>query len=509
MNINQEQQRPVKKSTIDCTGNLIINGTMNSIALRDELSDRIFFRYSGSNLTVIFSDKNKNKYEYKTYKKIIENGELKIKSIIFYTNDKQRKELFLSNAKQPHNFYDSRKYLYIHREDLVEYPADELLTIGYSGKQAETVTLKKSDKYFTGKHRLRNGVITEPGGGDKTIIGGKKNDNLAGADGNDYIEGKEGNDALFGWEGHDTLIGGNGDDGLYGGAGSDILVGGEGNDSLNGDLNYHDVSQLESEQRAQSRRALGDDQLYGGKGNDRLQGGKGNDYLAGGEGNDLYVFAANDGINMIVEYAGEEDTIALMDHKFEELKFNRYGDHLVISSRNEGDDLTIVVRNQFTPDGYKVKYLHTKSNAMLMQNNSAEILHNLVINNPETYNEKLSQLNNDLAVDFRTHISFKLSEIFNRNMPDSEKLYNTTLSQVLIDKNNQINYDLEYNFDYDYANGGGGALPSIGMIIDALSSFAPKEAAPLERSISKENISTQSLAQGLFATNVRVPCCNH
>ncbi|MFW5398345.1 hypothetical protein V2A85_01400, partial [Yersinia sp. 1252 StPb PI] len=70
-------------------------------------------------------------------------------------------------------------------------------------------------------------------------------------------------------------------------------------------------------------------------------------------------------------------------------------------------------------------------------------------------------------------------------------------------------YDLEYNFDYDYANGGGGALPSIGMIIDALSSFAPKEAAPLERSISKENISTQSLAQGLFATNVRVPCCNH
>jgi Ca2+-binding RTX toxin-like protein len=74
---------------------------------------------------------------------------------------------------------------------------------------------------------------------------------------------------------------------IAGGAGS-TLYGLGGNDTLRG--------------------GLGGDNLFGGDGNDRLEGGDGRDHMEGGTGNDVYL--VNDGLNEVVESAGEgTDTV--------------------------------------------------------------------------------------------------------------------------------------------------------------------------------------------------------
>ena len=52
----------------------------------------------------------------------------------------------------------------------------------------------------------------------------------------------------------------------------------------------------------------GNDSLYGDTGNDTLTGNKGNDTLTGGTDSDTFVFASNDGKDLITDYA-EEDII--------------------------------------------------------------------------------------------------------------------------------------------------------------------------------------------------------
>lgn len=106
--------------------------------------------------------------------------------------------------------------------------------------------------------------------------------NLNGGNGNDVLNGTDGNDRLDGGNGSDTLNGGGGNDTLNGGNGNDTLNGGDGNDTLNG-----------------------------GNGNDVLRGGAGNDTLNGGNGNDLFILAAGDGTDTIIDFTRGEDLIGL------------------------------------------------------------------------------------------------------------------------------------------------------------------------------------------------------
>lgn len=132
------------------------------------------------------------------------------------------------------------------------------------------------------------------GQGDDLIYGGTGNDTIGaghGADrawtseGADLVYGGDGNDALGGGASNDTLWGGDDDDALYGGADDDALYGGAGNDNL-----------------------------WGTEGNDTLTGGAGNDTLGGGGGADVLVFAAGSGMDTVVGFADDVDTLRLNDN---------------------------------------------------------------------------------------------------------------------------------------------------------------------------------------------------
>ncbi|CAA0100461.1 Uncharacterised protein [Starkeya nomas] len=139
------------------------------------------------------------------------------------------------------------------------------------------------------------------GAGNDVLRGHQGNDTLAGGAGDDLLEGGAGNDRLRGGEGDDVLQGGQGDDILGGAAGDDVLYGGGGNDTLYG--------------------GVGDDQLDGGQGDDRLIGFTGDDVMTGGAGHDTFVFAANSGADIIVDFRPGEDTI-----EFDGLDFETFDD---------------------------------------------------------------------------------------------------------------------------------------------------------------------------------------
>lgn len=94
------------------------------------------------------------------------------------------------------------------------------------------------------------------------------------------IVGCSGNNVITGTSKADNIDGGSGDDWLAGGLGNDIVAGGAGNDLLAGNAD-----------------------------SDRLTGGLGNDALTGGAGADTFVFLANEGSDVIADFAHGEDII--------------------------------------------------------------------------------------------------------------------------------------------------------------------------------------------------------
>ncbi len=88
--------------------------------------------------------------------------------------------------------------------------------------------------------------------------------------GNDTINGTTRADQLYGGKGKDRISAGGGNDTVYGDVGNDVLKGGNGRDFLSG--------------------SDGNDVLNGGAGNDRIFGGDGSDVLSGGSGADIFYF---------------------------------------------------------------------------------------------------------------------------------------------------------------------------------------------------------------------------
>ncbi|WP_068115144.1 PD40 domain-containing protein [Tropicimonas marinistellae] len=100
-------------------------------------------------------------------------------------------------------------------------------------------------------------------GGEDTIIGGGRAEEIIASLGNDFVDAGGGDDYVRGGEGDDILLGGDGDDRLFGGLGRDVLKGQRGHDVLDGGADP--------------------DVLIGGAGRDTLIGDEGNDILAGGD----------------------------------------------------------------------------------------------------------------------------------------------------------------------------------------------------------------------------------
>nr|CBX73087.1 hypothetical protein YEW_HI32550 [Yersinia enterocolitica W22703] len=444
----------------------------------------MFFEYSDAILSIKFLDKNNNVYAIRKYT-VVKDGLFTINSIFLREKNGTRHELFLTLTEtyKRENFYDDpSKDLLLTREDLPHHSAHHLITNTTPSKSA----LLTDNDDFIGHKYIRNKVIG--GDGNNIIQGGDKSDNLAGGAGNDIIFGHASFDSLFGQDGNDILIGGEGNDGLTGGAGNDILDGGDGNDQLHGDADGLASFASESSWR-------GNDIIFGGKGNDRIEGEKNNDYLAGGTGNDSYIFSAYDGINMIVEYSNEENTISINDHFFHQLKFDRYGNHLMISSTEvHPNNLVIVIKDQYAEDGYKIKHLQTKSYLRYGSENDKKIhgaiINNLVMKYTKDPDSLVNELNN--IKDFGDYYRIKLSEFYCEKTPNIEEITGKNLVDVLIEKNNALREMYEDSAFYFGDN-----LPDITYITQALSSFAPLEASQSDIKYLKSPIPMDNLANSL------------
>ncbi|HEN3281192.1 TPA: calcium-binding protein [Yersinia enterocolitica] len=487
MKVQKTRKKKNKNSILE-----VYNKESKSILILNTSPERVFFQREGSKLkVVILNDKNVI-ITSKSYH-IIKNGELIIKSIIFHDNNKLKHELFLTlkEEKVKENVYAGRsKNLLLTRKDLQYTSAYHLIQNTTPSKE---FSLNKSDN-FTGHKYIGNKVIG--GTGNNIIIGGDKNDNLSGGAGDDVIIGYQSVDSLFGLAGDDILIGGKGNDGLAGGVGDDILDGGEGDDELHGDADgfgpYASNEYIPLAIRGHQR---GNDIIFGGAGNDRIEGQKNNDYLAGGTGDDLYVFSQFDGINMIVEYSGEENTISIDDYFFDELKIERYGDHLMISSTDDHDNnLVIIVKDQFSEDGYKVKHLQTKSyrqDGKEADKRQREIYINRLVTQYADNHPVLLKKLKDIE-DFGDAHRTDLSELFYDKMPDIEKKTGITLIDLIIQRNDALRKMHRENPRYFGDN-----LPDINYLIYALGSCAPKEAT---------QTNFNYLNSGTAADNIANPC---
>ncbi len=177
--------------------------------------------------------------------------------------------------------------------------------------------------------------------GEDTLLGQGKNDILYGGQGNDWLHGdsdtldgtEHGKDTLFGEQGNDEIIGAGDDDILYGGAGDDTLFG----DTSNLAENYHGNDYLSG--------GNGNDTLDGGSGDDTLRGGQGNDHMAGGLGNDSYIYAQDDGHDLIKDDAGSDDRLKLEYLNADDVEFSRHNKDLQIN--NISKDGSIIIQDWF------------------------------------------------------------------------------------------------------------------------------------------------------------------
>lgn len=191
---------------------------------------------------------------------------------------------------------------------------------------------------------------------DNYLLGDDNNNFSFGLDGNDTINGNGGNDSLYGNRGDDIISGGAGIDIIYGGQGNDFITGNQGDDFLLGDLGNDTIFGGQDNDFINGKQGddllLGDrgnDVIYGGQGNDRLFGNDGNDFLSGdigndtligGNGNDIFVLAANQGTDTIIEFQKGQDVIGLVGGlTFTQLTISQNADTTSIAITNTGEIL--------------------------------------------------------------------------------------------------------------------------------------------------------------------------
>lgn len=118
---------------------------------------------------------------------------------------------------------------------------------------------------------------------------------------------------LYAEGGNDTLVGTAVADGLVGGKGADTISGGDGDDDLLGQA--------------------GGDVIKGQGGADLVSGGKGDDTLTGNDGSDLFVFAVDDGFDVIKDFdakGDDQDYIGIGSDVLDRLVIIQVGDDTVI-----------------------------------------------------------------------------------------------------------------------------------------------------------------------------------
>ncbi|MEM8808872.1 MAG: M14 family zinc carboxypeptidase [Cyanobacteria bacterium P01_G01_bin.38] len=187
-------------------------------------------------------------------------------------------------------------------------------------------------------------------GSAEAVIGTDESETLVGTDAADTIEALGGDDTVAGGLGDDFILGGSGDDVLRGDlnsrdpqnnvmGGDDIIYGGDGDDRIGGksgnDTLYGDE---------------GDDIIYGGKGSDIIHGGLGEDTLIGDNfsgsiGSDIFVLAAGEGTDTLLDFQISFDLIGLaVDLSFDQLEIVQLGQDTAIQLADE----TLALLNKTT-----------------------------------------------------------------------------------------------------------------------------------------------------------------
>lgn len=196
-------------------------------------------------------------------------------------------------------------------------------------------------------------------GGDDTILGGEGDDIFVAGLGNDKIFGGAGDDEIWGEAGNDRLDGGEGADlvrylNSTGGMMAD-LVAGYALDGMGGTDQLISIEHVHGSSFADLLIGSGEaNRLFGMEGDDTLYGASGRDTLSGGMGGDTYVFAAQDGydlINDLGQSSGGNDRIIFADYLAGEATIQRQSEannNLVFNFGNVSSGDYLVVADSFT-----------------------------------------------------------------------------------------------------------------------------------------------------------------
>ncbi|MBR6098667.1 hypothetical protein IKP85_02865 [bacterium] len=238
---------------------------------------------------------------------------------------------------------------------------EENLTNNLNGKFSRTTKVmdainKKGIKAGVDKASTVKGTPV-----DDTINGSKYNDTLYGIEGNDTIKGGSGNDYISGSKGDDKLYGEDNNDTIKAGSGDDYINGGNGND-----------------------------EIYAQHGTNTIVVGAGNDKIWAGTGKDKMIFSKNTGNNIIYN-ANKNDFIKYNDTaSFDDLKFTKSGNHLVISRKNGYKTETVKLDSYF-------KNSENLDKIILSDGSSYSILKNAIINITGKGTIKGSSLNDKIS----------------------------------------------------------------------------------------------------------------
>ena len=168
--------------------------------------------------------------------------------------------------------------------------------------------------------------------GRDVIRTGRDNDLIDAKGGNDFISSGRDNDLVLAGDGRDFVNAGRGDDTVKGEGGNDLIFGRAGDDDLSG--------------------GAGRDLLFGGRGNDTIAVGSGNDRAFGGSGDDTFVFAQNEGHNVILDFDRRgDDKIDLSAFGFEsyaEVEANFHGRFFGGLINLDGTEIFLVGRGTHT-----------------------------------------------------------------------------------------------------------------------------------------------------------------